>query len=66
MENEQQQSGNEFIQNYMQEYRIKSGTCLNCCWAQVYEGLIYCPSAQGTCMRREFHRACTERKDENT
>lgn len=31
----------------------------------VFEGLIYCPSAQGTCMRREFHRACAERKEKN-
>lgn len=28
--------------------------CSTCYWARVYEGIIYCLSTQGTCMRKEF------------
>lgn len=41
-------------QRYLQEYRLRSGVCSSCVWANVHENVIFCPAADGTCMRKEF------------
>lgn len=32
----------------------KTVECKACYWATVHVGAVYCPSAQGTCLRREI------------
>lgn len=32
----------------------KAARCRACYWATVHDGVIYCPSVQGTCLRREI------------
>lgn len=32
----------------------KAAKCRTCYWATVHDGIIYCPSIKGTCLRREI------------
>lgn len=33
--------------------RVSAEECRVCYWARVYDGIIYCPSVEGTCLRKE-------------